>query len=531
MQKYIGSLEGFLADDSTQDRAFWADYQVLGPMFSALRVFMTMEDVLTVIVGAKGCAYHLNFTIVAWGEIDFYLGKRPLPVLEFKQEQIISGSFALSPSWLRKLKKLAEIHGAKRIMLFPTDAMILCGAELSGIASDIRTATGVETGFVEVSAVSSANQWAGYDAALRALYKPYLDQPFTPTKSVNLVGWMWPSRHRGHEIGCCMDMLQELGIPVNAVISGGSTLGDIEKSMSASANAVVCSAVMGDVLYELDRKGIVLAGQRAPYGVSGTREWLESIAAALDLDVTEKLDALERRYRAKFLENKAQLKGKRVFVSGGPGRIIGLLHTLNDYEMDIQVACMFWPHDWSKRDIQHMIEQHHVKVGEFILSPGLDDLERVAGQYEFDVWLGGYQEQHTCKRHGIPFVPITVYTVPHVGFEGAVNLGNKLIMAMDGFSFTESAFEARVFGTGRANGSQAGRMPDGGRSALHRYPGGKPGRNAYAAGQATERGYGAPAIPQAAGGGESLPASLPRILSPQEPYSGRKVEVSGSGGN
>ena len=167
---------------------------------------------------------------------------------------------------------------------------------------------------------------------------------------------------------------------------------------------------MGEMLDKLDRKGIVLAGQRAPYGFSGTREWLTSIAQALELDVSEKIDAMEARYRPKFLENKEKLKGKKVFVSGGPGRIIGLLHTLMDYEMDIQVACMFWPHDWSKKDIQHMMEQHNLHVKEFILSPG---------------------------------VPITVYTTPHVGFEGTVNLGNKLLLAMSGFSFTESCFTAR----------------------------------------------------------------------------------------
>ena len=50
MQKYIGGIEGFLEQDAAKESAFWADYQVLGPMFAALRMFMTMDDVLTVIV-------------------------------------------------------------------------------------------------------------------------------------------------------------------------------------------------------------------------------------------------------------------------------------------------------------------------------------------------------------------------------------------------------------------------------------------------------------------------------------------------
>ena len=59
------------------------------------------------------------------------------------------------------------------------------------------------------------------------------------------------------------------------------------------------------------------------------------------------------------------------------GRVIGLLHALNDYEMDIQVACMFWPHFWSRKDLAHLMRDHGLKVGTFILSPGLDDLRCV----------------------------------------------------------------------------------------------------------------------------------------------------------
>ncbi|MBS4987626.1 nitrogenase component 1 [Anaerotruncus colihominis] len=443
MQKYIGGIEGFLEQDAAKESAFWADYQVLGPMFAALRMFMTMDDVLTVIVGAKGCAYHLNFTIVAWGEIDFFLGKRPLPVLEYRQQQIALGDFTPPEDWLRRMKKLCGVYGARQIVLLPTDALLLCGADLTGIVGEIQKFTGIQTVSLEIAGMSSPNQWAGYDAALEALYRPYLGKSYRHEKSVNLVGWMWPSRHRGHEIGCCIDMLKELQIPVNAVISGGSSLADIEKSMHAGANALVCSSVMGNLLQRLDEEGIRLAGPRAPYGFSGTREWLTSIADVLEMPVYDGIDAMEKRYRGLFEKNREQLRGKKVFVSGGPGRLIGLLHTLADYGMDIQAAAMFWPHAWSQEDIRHMLRDHGVKMKEFILSPGLDDLERVACQYDVDVWLGGYQEQHTCKRHGIPFVPITVYTVPHVGFEGAVNLGNKLLLAMSGYSFTESQFIAR----------------------------------------------------------------------------------------
>ncbi len=442
MEKYIGEVHNYIKQNSTYDASVWSDYQVLGPMFSALRIFMTMDDVLVIVIGNKGCAYHLNFTLIAWGEIDFNLGKRLLPVIEYDEQQIVLGNFDVDEDWLKKLKIFTDQLEYKRIVLLPTDSLIICGANLEPIAQQIQNTTEIETTYLSISGISSANQWAGYDAALEALYRPLLNKKHEKTNSVNLVGWMWPSRNRGHEIGCCIDMLNEMGIEVNTVVSGGSTLEDIEKSMQAKCNAVVCSALMGNMLYELDKNGIILAGKRAPYGFSGTREWLENIANALNINIKRKIDLLEARYIAKFIENKEIIKGKKLFVSGGPGRLIGLLHTLIDYEADIQVAAMFWQHKWSKSDIKHMIEKHDLNVKQFILSPGLDDLAKIADEYDIDVWLGGYQEKHICKRNNIPFVPITVYTVPHVGYEGTVNLGNKLIMALNGHNFTENNFTA-----------------------------------------------------------------------------------------
>jgi nitrogenase molybdenum-iron protein alpha/beta subunit len=412
-------------------------------MFSALRIFLGMDDVLPVIVGSKGCAIHLRFSLIAWGEEDFDLGKRPISVLEYPLDKIVVGDYQITTAWIEKMKKLVEIRKPRLIVLMPTDPLTLSGTDMAGIANEVNTSLEVETTFLSISAISGANQWVGYDAALRALYQPLMGKKYAKRNAVNLVGWMWPSRRRTHEIGACIDMLKTLGIEVASIISGGSSLKDIENSMEAKANAMVCAALAGDLLHELEEHGMKLAGRRSPYGFSGTTEWLEDIGQALDMDIKDQIRQLALLYESQFQANKEILRGKKVFVSGGPGRLIGLLHTMLDYEVDIQAAALFWPHPWSHQDLLHMFEEHDLKLKEFIVSPSLYDLEEIAGKYEIDVWMGGYQEQHTCKAHGIPFVPITVYTVPHVGFEGAVNLGNKLIMALNGYSFTEDVFNAK----------------------------------------------------------------------------------------
>jgi nitrogenase molybdenum-iron protein alpha/beta subunit len=189
--------------------------------------------------------------------------------------------------------------------------------------------------------------------------------------------------------------------------------------------------------------GVPLLASRSPYGFSGTQDWLEGICEGLGLERSREINALKESCRQQFEENKKLLKGKKVFIGGGPGRLVGLLQLLSDYEMDIKVAALFWPHKHSQEDLNYVFEQRNLKIERIVVSPSLYELEEFAESYDFDVWAGGYQEQHTCRRHKIPFVPITVYTVPHVGFRGAVNFGDKMIMAMQGFCFTENVFNAK----------------------------------------------------------------------------------------
>jgi len=59
--------------------------------------------------------------------------------------------------------------------------------------------------------------------------------------------------------------------------------------------------------------------------------------------------------------------------------ILGLLHSLNDYEMDIQVACMFWPHAWSREDLQHLLKEMKAR------SAGREDLDALLQEAEQEV--------------------------------------------------------------------------------------------------------------------------------------------------
>ncbi len=443
MKWYSGSLEKLTNDWKLSENELWADYQVLGPMMSAYRVLATMDDVFPIMVGAKGCSYHVRFAVVAMGEVDFDLGKRPAITLEFTPTQVVTGNLTVRRSFTDRLMKIVGKKDPKLFVLVPTDELIVSGIELDDIERQIEEYTGITTISIQASNIMGQSPQAGYNPAMTALIKPFLGKYKGERSGINLLGWHWPTRSNEREIGECLRMLDKVGVEVKTVLSGGSKLEDIQKAMTAKGNAVVCPAVCGDYVYDMEKDGIPMLSWRSPYGFSGTTEWLTEITTKLGLDRSKEIEELENEYRYKFEENKVELKGKKIFISGGPGRLIGLLHLLNDYEMDIDTAVLFYPHQNSQRDLKHLLDEHHLKVRNFIVSASLYELEELATTIKFDVWAGGYQELHVCKKHHIPFVPITIYTVPHEGYSGAVNFGDKLRMAMQGFDFTESVFNAK----------------------------------------------------------------------------------------
>ncbi len=447
MKWYNGKPEKLLSDWQLTENPLWADYQVLGPMMSAYRIYAGMDDVIPVMVGAKGCCYHIRFAIVAAGETDFELGKRLAPVLEFSPKQILQGDLSVSKHWVDRFLDVTSNIKPKLVVLMSTDALTISGANLQAIAQQVQDEIGIDTTYIEASSVTGQSPQAGYSPAMTALLRPYFKDNGEEKEGINLIGWHWPSRQHTHEIGECINLLKTLDIPVKSVISGGSSLADVKASMSAKGNAAVCPAVSGEYIEEMAKHGVPFVAQRSPYGFSGTTDWLTSVCKALNLNRQTEIEQQREKYAKEFEENKALLKGKKIFISGGPGRLVGLLQLIADYEMDIKIAALFWPHTNSQRDLNYVFEKHNLNIERFVVSPSLYELEDFANEFDFDVWAGGYQEQHTCKRHNIPFVPITVYTVPHVGFKGTINFGDKLVMAMQGHSFTENVFNAKELPT------------------------------------------------------------------------------------
>lgn len=445
MQWYRGDAKAIFETWKFDDNPLWADYQVLGPSFAAASVLMGLDDVLPVVLGARGCAVHIRFTKIAWGG-DFKYKPHPLPFIEVSRNDVINGHYQVTPSQLENLSNIARQANSGLIAIMSNDDVLLSCADLEPLRSQVQQATGIATEVLEVSPLAGRNQWVGYDRALDLLYRNAMKKPLPKKKDgINMVGWKWPSRERKHDIGACLSLLEKLNIRVNHVIPGGSSLADIHDSLASQANLLWCPSYIGETLERLEKNyDLPLAGYTPPYGLEGTTTWLSELGSALGCQ--DDLQVGARRVRDEYEDEleplRAKLKGVRGFVSGGPGRLPGLLNIMADLGVDVVAAALFWPHPSSKRTFPPILDRLPHQPKTMLVAPSLYELEQIASREEIDFWLGGYQEQHACKRHGIPFIPITVYTKSHQCYEGVVTVAQKILKALSGFDFVANVFQS-----------------------------------------------------------------------------------------
>jgi nitrogenase molybdenum-iron protein alpha/beta subunit len=236
-----------------------------------------------------------------------------------------------------------------------------------------------------------------------------------------------------------------VNVKVNHVIPGGSGIDDIRDSLSSRANLLWCPSYIGETLERLASKnGLPIAGYTPPYGLRGTTTWLAELANVLPnrMDILDSASVIRERIANQVEMIKKNTKGIRGFVSGGPGRVPGLLGIMADLDVEVVAAGLYWPHPNSKvKDaLKNVANSFPIPIKKIVVAPSLYELEEIATSEKIDFWMGGYQEQHVCKRHGIPFIPTTVYSKSHQCYEGVITVGEKIEKALEGFDFVANVF-------------------------------------------------------------------------------------------
>jgi nitrogenase molybdenum-iron protein alpha chain len=177
-----------------------------------------------------------------------------------------------------------------------------------------------------------------------------------------------------------------------------------------------------------------------PIGLDNTDLWLREIGNRLGRkEEVEKIIAEERkRVEPKVAELKQKLKGKRVFVSAGQSRAIGIPSLLADLGLEL-IGVTAFHYD---EVISDRFAELAKRCGNFCTSiANVQPFEQtnILNREKPDIYLGHLGESVWAAKQGFPTAMILSYLCLYAGYNGVVSFGSRLVNAL-----TNPAFNKRL---------------------------------------------------------------------------------------
>jgi light-independent protochlorophyllide reductase B subunit len=337
------------------------------------------------------------------------------------------------------LKQTARVYNAELMVVLAGCAPEIIGDDLASIAHEAEAETGVPVVALPVGGFRGS-EIVGIDIALQTL----VEKLATPCEkknesSVNLVapfasanpGWM-------ADLAWIKSVLEELGVPVNAVLCSQTPVSDVEQAGCADATILLSHTAGHPVCTYMETEmdiPHILKDIPLPIGLHCTRRWVEALGEyvgkerkaeeIVERGETTVVDTLKLRFLPIhwFHEHPTSIVGD--FTIG-----IGLLDFITrDLEMDPQLICMRKANHDAKPILESVIKELHIQptvVYDADIATVQAALEEVMPMSCF----GSLIEKHLCRKAGIqvvyrlfnPVDRVDYFDYPYMGYEGLLKI-------------------------------------------------------------------------------------------------------------
>jgi light-independent protochlorophyllide reductase B subunit len=371
-------------------------------LFGAIKAISNIKDSVILVHGPRGCVYHINYILGMRGDKVTNVYSTCMD-----EKDVIFGAGDKLKSAIIELDN--EFDPAL-IAVLSCCASSIIGEDVESAVKDVQTRAkvlGIDAGGFE------GDYRSGYSETIRRLVEVLVEPPRTRDKfSVNLVGLL----RAGPDLRELKRVLALIGVHVNAVLTAGATLRQIEHTASAALNVVLCEATGKDAAEQLENQfEMPYIIEELPIGYEATLRFLTHVADALGISMDE--GATPRTHRAEA----PQMMGKRVAVIGGPTRAISVTRFLKEYGVEPALIVSDFDVNTAARLSDLVSDQCEVLVApehELIL-------ERCKAQH-IDLILGGMLGRPIASRLGIAHLDIMHGSEKTVGFAGADALIKRL---------------------------------------------------------------------------------------------------------
>lgn len=328
------------------------------------------------------------------------------------------------------LLEIAEKHHPKAIFVYSTCVSSLIGEDVDRICQEAQTV--LKLPVIPVNAPgflgdkNIGNRIAG-DVLLNYVIgqeldpgKPYAKNPH----AINLIG----EYNIAGDLWGVLPEFKNLGITLQAAITGDAQFDDLRSAHRASLNVLVCSKSLTNLVRQMERRWDIPFIEASFYGVEDTSKALVNIAKALgdpDLLCRVRQYVKEREVftRAKLAPYKEKLSGKTAILFTGGIKTWSMVSTLN--ELGIQVLAGGTQNS-TPEDFLRMKERMDPSA-QIIEDTSSDGFLKLIREKKPDLIVAGGKTKYLAHKTRTPFLDINHgRKLPYAGYQGMLTFAQAV---------------------------------------------------------------------------------------------------------
>lgn len=407
----------------------------------ALLTLATIKDAVIIVHAPVGCISSLTCINIfnRFGQI--LRGETPLSGKWISTnltdaEAIHGGEDKLKEAVLEADKR----HNPNAIFIYSSCVSGIIGEDIDAIIRNIQDEVSAELIPVYCDGFKSKVWASGYDGSFQGALNHLIKEPEEKKEDlINIINPITVGRLDEVEIE---RLLGRLNIKSN-IIPNFTTTEEIGKASEAALTTSLCPTFSEYFAKELkERFGVPYTQKIMPVGLDNTDLWLREIGKFLGKEEeVEKLIKEERkRVEPKLKEIREKLEGKRVFVSAGQSRAIGIPNILADLGLEI-VGITTYHYDEVVFESFANLEK---RCGDFCTNiANVQPFEQtnILNKEQPDFYFGHMGESIWAAKQGFPTAMIFNLSVIYAGYNGVISFGSRILNLLNNPSFSKRLAE------------------------------------------------------------------------------------------
>jgi light-independent protochlorophyllide reductase B subunit len=375
-------------------------------LFGAIRAVLGIKNAIPIIHGPVGCSYHTQYLLSL-------RSARNIRILTtaMEQEDVVFGA---EDKLETIIKRADDKYNPSLIAILTSCVSSVIGEDVERVAKSV--CDHIKSKILVIHAGGfEGNQTDGYRDCLLALID-LMKHPISREPSLNLVAQF----RGGPDLETLKNYFIELGIPLNCVLTSGTTLKQINNASNASLNVSMCEA-SGIIPCQIMEKEFQtpFLHPNLPIGINATSNFFRSICKVLDVEYG--IIHKEEKYRKIIESNFPFLFGKKVAIVAGSTRAIPLTEFVSELGMEPVLVCLDLLGQHTNKKIREVVENNQVEPV-ILKEADYQDIHDKMVMLRPELILGGMGEFNLSRELEVPLLDVMHGQELTMGFEGAVEM-------------------------------------------------------------------------------------------------------------